>query len=83
MSEVIAYEGIPGKNNLDLAIKHLAEHDILSRGQMTGMSFANFPPISVNNLYVEEECLERASELQAEWSAAGWEVHSQKLGGEE
>ena len=77
MSEVTAYEGIPGKNNLDLAIKHLAEHDIPSRGQMTGMSFANFPPISVNNLYVEEEYLKRASKLLEELSANGWEVHRQ------
>lgn len=77
MSEVIAYEGIPGKNNLDLTIRHLAENNIPSRGQKTGMSFTNFPPISVNNLWVAEEHLEQASKLIEELSANGWEVFRQ------
>lgn len=77
MSEVIAYKGIPGATNLELAIRRLAEHEIPSRGHMTGMSFANFPPISANDLYVEEEHLEQATKLLEELSANGWEVHRQ------
>lgn len=41
------------------------------------MSFTNFPPISVNNLWVAEEHLEQASKLIEELSANGWEVFRQ------
>lgn len=77
MAEVLAYQGIPGRNNLDLAQKHLAANGIPSRGQTAGMSFASIPPISVNNLWVEEEYLEQASKLIEELASDGWLVFRQ------
>ena len=78
MTEVIAWRDIPGKNNLDLAQNHLAEHNIPSTGRMTGMSFGNFPPISMNDLLVVEEDLEQAVKLMEELTADGWTVWSMK-----
>jgi len=78
MTEVLAYQGIPGKNNLDLAQKLLAENNIPSRGDMKGFSFQSFPPISVNNLWVEEEHLERATKLIKELAKDGWLISRQR-----
>jgi len=78
MAEVIAYRGIPGKNNFDLAQKLLTEHDIPSRWEMEGFSFQSMPPISVNNLWVEEEHYEEASKLIEELAKDGWLVFQQR-----
>lgn len=77
MTEVIAYEGIPGRTNLELAQKTLSDQDIPSRGQMTGFSFASIPPISVNNLLVEEEHLQQAKKLIEALASDGWLISRQ------
>lgn len=79
MVEVLVYQGIPGRNNLELARKHLAEHGIASRGKMAGMSFESMPPISVNNLWVEEDNFEQALKLIEELAADGWLISRQRF----
>ncbi len=78
MAEAIAWRDIPGKTNVDLAQNHLAEHNIPSRGQLMGFSFVSIPPISIHNLWVDEEDLEQAVKLMEELTADGWTVWSMK-----
>lgn len=80
MAEVVAYQGVPGRTNLDLVQKLLTDRGISSRGQMAGMSFESFPPISFNNVWVEEEHLEEASKLIEELAKDGWSIYQQKGG---
>ena len=76
MAQVIAWRNIPGTNNLDWTLKHLADQGIAARGQRLGFSFAIGQPISVNCLWVAEEDLELAVRLIKELTSAGWTVHT-------
>lgn len=74
MADVTIYSGIPGRNNLDRTIEHLAAHGIQARHRLLGFSFATMPPAASYEVSTGETDSERATALVEALAALGWPV---------